>query len=237
MATWLITGASRGLGFGLVKQILEASKDNTVFAACRDPSSAKQLSDLMKSSHSDSLHIVKLDVADEVSIVEASTEVGKILARNVLTLDYLINNAGLTSGNDSPLTLRQANFVKTLTTNAVAPMIVSQHFMKFLEKSKRPVVMNMSSGLGSIENASGTYQTSYCTSKAALNMLTKKLADERKNVISFVMDPGWVKTDLGGSAAPFDVDFSVSNVYKVLVGVSAKDSGSFLRFDGQVVPW
>jgi len=180
---------------------------------------------------------VALDVADENSIAEASRKVGEILTRKGLTLDYLINNAGITSGNDSPLTLKLNNFINTLITNTVAPMLVSQYFMPHLEKSKRPVLMNMSSGLGSIRQTNSTYQTSYCTSKAALNMLTKKLAEERQNVTSFVMDPGWVKTDLGGPSAAFDTDFSVSNMYKVLTNVSAKDSGSFLRYDGQVVPW
>lgn len=80
-----------------MKRILEASKENTVFAACRDPRNAKQLSDLMNSNASDRLYVVKLDVTDEASIVDASTEVGKILAQKGLTLDYLINNAGIVS--------------------------------------------------------------------------------------------------------------------------------------------
>ncbi len=91
------TSASRGLGFGLVKHILAASKENTVFATCRDPSKAKQLVELASSSSPDSLFIVKLDVADEKTIAEASKEVGLILTQKGKALDYLINNAGIVS--------------------------------------------------------------------------------------------------------------------------------------------
>jgi len=237
MTTWLVTGASRGLGLGLVKEILGASKQNIVFAACRDPSNAKQLTDLASASDTKNLYIVKLNVTDEKSIEEASKEVGAILTQKGLPLDYLINNAGVTSGNDSPLSLKAENFVKTLLTNAVAPIIVSQQFMPLLEKSKRPVLMNMTSSLGSIEMADSTYQTSYCASKSALNMLTRKLATEKRNVIAFVMDPGWVRTDLGGPSADLDIEFSVSSMYKTISNVSEKDSGSFLKFDGRALPW
>jgi len=234
MTTWLVTGASRGLGFGLVKKILETSKENTVFATCRKPDDAKQLAELAGSSN---LFIVKLDVADEKSIAEASKEVESILKQKGLALDFLINNAGITTGSDTPLTLKPKNFIDTMLTNVVGSMLVAQHFMPYLEKAEKPVLMNMSSGRASIANTNVALQTSYSTSKAALDMLTRKLAIEKPDVISFAMAPGWVKTDMGGPSAALEIDFSVSNMMKVLSNVSQKDSGSFLRYDGSIVPW
>jgi len=237
MTTWLVTGASRGLGFGLVKHILAASKENTVFATCRDPSKAKQLVELASSSTLDSLFIVKLDVADENTIAEASKEVGLILTQKGKALDYLINNAGISTGNDTPLTVKPKNFIDTMLTNVVGPMLVTQHFMPYLIKSEKPVLMNMSSGLGSITNADTSFQASYRISKAALDMFTKQLSGENPNVITFAMAPGWVKTDMAGPSAALEVDFSVSNMLKVLLNITAKESGLFLKYDGAQMPW
>ncbi|KLO08151.1 NAD-P-binding protein [Schizopora paradoxa] len=237
MTTWLVTGASRGLGFGLVKHILAASKDNTVFAACRNPSTANQLTELASSSEPDKLHIVKLDVADESTIAEAAKEVGSILSQKGLALDYLINNAGISTAHDTPMTATSKNLMDTLLTNTVGPFLVTQHFMPYLEKSAKPVLMNMSSGLGSITNADTSFQAGYRTSKAALNLFTKQLSVEKPEVIVFAMAPGWVKTDLAGPSAALTVDFSVSNMLKVLANVTKKDSGTFVNYSGAVLPW
>lgn len=80
------------------------------------------------------------------------------------------------TGNDTPLALKSKNFIDTTLTNTVGPILVAQHFMPYLEKSKTPVLMNMSSGRGSITNASAAYQLSYCASKAALNMFVSYAA-------------------------------------------------------------
>lgn len=103
----------------------------------------------------------------------------------------------------------------------------------------RAAVINMTSLMGSIaDNGSGGAYPYRC-SKAALNAATKSMSVDLKDdgILVACMHPGWVKTDMGGSNAPMDIDSSVQNMVKTVLGLSEKDNGTFIRNDGTILPW
>lgn len=231
--TWLITGSSRGLGFELVKQLI-ASPDNFVIATCRNPSRATALQSL-KDGAKGTLHVAPLDVSDQASVHESVKVVKNILGDR--GLDYLYNNAGITPGPDEAFNFNYADLLKTFETNVAAPGLVAQVYLPLVEKSTRKVIVNVSSGLGSIGNDRGSIQASYCVSKAALNMLTYKQAKARPDIIAIAFAPGWVKTDMGGSNAILEPHQSASATIKVVTGLTPKDSGRFFNYTGDEFPW
>lgn len=236
--TWLITGASRGIGLEYVRQVVK--KGDTIFAAVRSPDTATELQQLQQSNAPGLIRIIQLDVCNPQSIVSAAKLVETTLQDR--GLDYLISNAGIANdGAETPSTIKPDEMIHVFRTNVVGSVLVYQSFLPLLERSKRPggpVLVNMSSGVGSISRAAITPPAaSYAISKAALNMLTAKQALEKPNIIVISMSPGWLKTDLGGSNAMYDVDFSVENQVKLVVGATPADSGKFKFFNGDDVPW
>ncbi|OJT07885.1 hypothetical protein TRAPUB_1217 [Trametes pubescens] len=236
--TWLITGASRGIGLELVRQLL-ASPSNTVIAACRTPSTASALAAL-KDTAKGTLHVVQLDMADFESIRVLPGVLARILGGQ--GLDYLINNAGILKG-DTPLTLDADVLLETLRTNTVGPALLTAACAPLLDAGARKTVLNVSSGLGSIAGADKVPGTgpravaSYSMSKAALNMFTYKLKMEKPEWVAITLAPGWVKTDLGGADAALEVADSVKGILKVVMEATVADSGKYLRWDGEVLPW
>ena len=105
-------------------------------------------------------------------------------------------------------------------------------------RSERKLIVNISSRMGSISEASGG-NYSYRTSKAALNMAVKILANDLKNrgVTAIVVHPGWVRTDMGGPSAALSVKESVDGLMKVIDSVGVRDTGSFINHDGSRIPW
>ncbi|CCM06001.1 uncharacterized protein FIBRA_08244 [Fibroporia radiculosa] len=224
---------SRGIGLELVRQLV-ASPTNIVIATCRSPSKAGALQAL-RSSAKGELHVVELDTGSETSIRESVPVVAAILGDR--GLDYLYNNAGIMEGNDSPFDFSYSGLLQTLQTNVAGPALLAQLYLPYIEKSKRKVIVNVTSGLASIGTDFGEKNATYSVSKTALNMLTYKQAKTRLDLISYVVDPGWVKTDMGGADAAMEVQDTVSRQLKIATSVTSKDSGKFFRHDGEEIPW
>ncbi|KAH8101080.1 NAD-P-binding protein [Cristinia sonorae] len=231
--TWLITGSSRGIGLEFVRQ-LSASPDNIVIATCRSPDTASDLKTVASKAQG-TVHIVPLDISNPESIAAIEKSVKNILGDG--PLDYLVNNAGILTGLDTAFDFLLEDFIKTMSTNVAGPAKVTEALLPYLERGERPVVLNMGSGVGSITNDSGAKRTIYSMSKAALNMLTYKQAKAKPNIIFLVVDPGWVKTDMGGGSAFLEPAFTVSGQLKLLESITLEQSGKFLRHDGEHVPW
>ncbi|XP_069821373.1 C-signal-like [Dendropsophus ebraccatus] len=248
----LITGSNRGIGYELVRQLVEQQNPpKQIFATCRDPSSPrnKKLKDL--AAKHPNIVVIKLETTDANSIKEAAKEVEKHL--NGAGLNLLINNAGIRS--DSNLDSADSDeFMNLYSTNVVGPFLVAKELLPFLKKAaeenqekplswSRSAIINVSSVLGSIQIASETvnlYQMlPYRCSKAALNMLTQCQSQGYKNdgILCTALHPGWVKTDLGGVQAPLTVEQSVQGILKVLHSLSEKHSGIFISWEGKVIPW
>ncbi|OSD04960.1 NAD-P-binding protein [Trametes coccinea BRFM310] len=233
--TWLVTGASRGIGLELVRQLL-ASFDNLVVAACRNPDKATALKGL-KGSSKGTLHIIQLDVSDFDSIRAAPKQLEPILGET--GLDYLINNAGIAS-HDTAFTMDPEEFLQVVRTNAAGPALVSQVCLPFLEKGHRKVILHISSTGGSLQSAVGVVgarYASYAMSKSALNMLTLKQKAERPDLTIITLCPGWVKTDMGGKEAQLEPEESISGILKIVTSVTNADSGKYLRYNGEEIPW
>ncbi|KAI0325662.1 NAD-P-binding protein [Cubamyces sp. BRFM 1775] len=234
--TWLITGASRGIGFEFVRLLL-SSPGNLVIAACRRPENATALHTLKKSDRGEGLHVVQMDVSDFDSIRESVESLEPILGE--LGLDYLINNAGVIA-EDTAFTLSPEQLMDILRTNVAGPALVSQVCLPFLEKGARKLILNVSSTGGSITTSCQRVDkeyTSYSLSKAALNMLTVKQRAERPDITAITLDPGWVKTDMGGKEGLLEPEESISGILKIVTSATPADSGKYLRYNGESLPW
>ncbi|XP_078277260.1 C-signal-like [Rhinoraja longicauda] len=246
----LVTGASRGLGLELIRQLGRAERPpRYLFAACREPegAGATELKNFAKCFSN--VKIVKMDVDDLNSIQESAEQIQKVLKDNGLNL--LINNAGVNFGGDLN-EITPEIMMKTYSTNVIAPVMVTKALLPTLVQaaqlsdepgfsSEKAAVINMSSIMASMEmfNIQNGKTYAYRISKAALNMVTKCLASELKpqGILCASVHPGWVKTDMGGEKAPLSKEESVQGILKVLARLSEQDSGLFLDWRGQRLPW
>ncbi|KAI0941849.1 hypothetical protein AcV7_002421 [Taiwanofungus camphoratus] len=231
--TWLITGTSRGIGLEVTRQLL-SSPSNFVIATCRNPEAAPALQAL-KSGAKGVLHIVALDVSDEMSIRNSVKTVGAIFGGR--GLDYLYNNAGINMGDDSAFDFSYQGLLETLQANVAGPALLAQVYLPYLDKGRRKVIVNVTSGLASIGLDFGAKNATYSISKMALNMLTYKQARARPDLIAYVIDPGWVKTDMGGPDAVMQPHESVAAQLELATSATSKNSGKFYRHDGEEIVW
>lgn len=234
----LVTGAGRGLGLEFTRRYLE--RGDRVFATCREPSRARDL-EALAAAHPARLTVVALDVADTHSIRRAHTAV----RRRTDALDFLINNAGVYSrrGSKDPSerlgTLSFDDALHVLRTNALGALMVTQQCLDLLEAGRGPRVVAISSEYGSVSENTDGFPYYYAASKAALNMLMRSLAPEarRRGIVAAILDPGWVRTDMGGPQAPLTPARSVAGMMTVIDGLSARDSGRFYTWKGTPAPW
>ena len=163
------------------------------------------------------------------------------------SLDILINSAGTDARafgagqNDrGPFDLDAETFNAVINVNVTGPMLVTRHFLPLLRQGEDPIILNVSSQLGSIQVGGRTGRdTSYCVSKAALNMYSLKAADAlRSDGIAVVMlHPGWVQTDMGGENAAMTADESASAIANTVQSLTFQDTGRFIRWDCHDHPW
>jgi len=229
LETILITGASRGIGLALARELV--SHGNRVFAGCRKPGSAAGLSAL-EAKHPDLLSVVTLDVDSDSSVAAAAKAV---IAKNP-ALDALVNNAAVfpEEGNESILDMDLAHFRAAFETNVLGVIRVTRAFLPLLEKAKNPRVVNISSGAGSISDKTDFGYYAYSASKAALNMVTRAMAAEFKprGIAFAAVSPGWVRTEMGGPNAPLTPEESARSLANTIAKLSMKETSAFLDRDG-----
>ncbi|MEM9168817.1 MAG: SDR family oxidoreductase [Pseudomonadota bacterium] len=221
--TIVVVGANRGIGLEFVRQYLAAGE--RVVAACRDPSAATDLSALAVAG---ALVVHPCDVADEASVAGFAKAVGDA------PIDILVNNAGVDGRAAATFdALDYAAFVRCLNVNTVGPVRTIAALRANLRRSDGARVANISSNLGGIAEAGGGHYA-YRASKAALNMLTKAIAEDFRgdDVIVAAFHPGWVKTDMGGPHALIEAEESVSGMRAAIDRLEPGDSGGFFRYTG-----
>ena len=224
MSVAFVTGANRGIGFELVRQLL--GQNYTVHATYRS-----SMGGLEGLNHPD-VHCHQMDVRD-------SAQVGAVLESISTPIDLLINNAGIADGRWSSLEEIDFETVSNvMEVNAIAPVRVTQSALPLLAKGGATVVM-ITSLMGSIEDCMSGRSYAYRASKTALNMFTTAMKSELQAVgISVVLiHPGWVETDMGGPKAPLQTSESVAGILARIDEQTLEESGRFVDYAGHNLPW
>ncbi|OTA87483.1 hypothetical protein M434DRAFT_81240 [Hypoxylon sp. CO27-5] len=252
MASFLVTGSSRGFGLALVHHLtsLPTSQVSKVFATARGDS--PELDQLAKKSPG-RVFFVKLDVTNEASIKKAAAEVdAKLQGKG---LDVLVNNAGVCQYAPDGVKSMD-NLEESFTINVLGVHWVTRSFLPLLQKGTLKKVANMATSLASITHARAAHYLpapAYKISKAAMDALTVQYAlDYEKEGFSFMaVCPGWLKTDLGGDIADLTPEQGVKASLDIILKPGQEYNGKMPKvlvkgwenapgnnqYDGTIVPW
>jgi NAD(P)-dependent dehydrogenase (short-subunit alcohol dehydrogenase family) len=225
MTTTLITGANTGLGKETARQLIAAG--HTVYVGARDDERGRTAADELGA------RFVQLDVTDDASVSAAFTQIG-----NEGGLDVLVNNAGI-----ALLALNGPDALKMFDTNAVGIVRVTEGALPLLRASANPVVVNISSALGSFwavtnpeRPAFHVHAIVYGATKAAVSMLTLQYAHAVPEVKFNAVEPGYTATGLGGveNSAGRSVEISARNVVRMASIGKDGPTGTFQEDDGEL---
>lgn len=232
MATTLITGSNRGIGFEFARQYAQSGWN--VIACCRQPENASNLRQLAN-SFPDLVTIYPLDVADHNQIKNLSNNL-----RNT-SIDLLINNAGIYPPSDDGGfgKIDYEAWHKAFQINAMAPLRMAEAFLAQISNSQLKIIAIITSKMGSIDDNKRGGSYIYRSSKAAVNMVGKSLSVDLKlqGITTVILHPGWVKTDMGGPDALISPEQSVLGMQRILSNLKLSDSGKFFAYDGKIIPW
>ncbi len=231
--TVLVTGANRGLGLEMVRQLGESGE--RVIATARDRAQALDLQELAATlaRRGCKVRIENLDVASDDSVL--------LLADRLAgePIDVLINNAGI-GGDRRPLFEQEIdNYRQCFEVNSLGPLRTTLALCGSLRAGSVKKIVNVSSQLGSMTlNTAGGYHP-YRVSKAALNMVSRTLAAElaREGFVCVAFHPGWARTDMGGPQAPVSAKESVGGLLRLIGRLGKADNGKFYDWNGQELPW
>jgi NAD(P)-dependent dehydrogenase (short-subunit alcohol dehydrogenase family) len=225
----LVVGASRGLGLGLVKELVERGWD--VIATLRSPGTATALTALAEMSDG-KVRIESLDL-------EQGDQIDDLAERlSGETLDLLFVNAGISLGRIKAAAASRDDVARLFVTNTVAPIHVAEAFVDRMRDGTGVIAM-MSSGLGSVSNNFRGGADLYSASKAALNKLTRGFATGlgERNLTVLSISPGWVRTDMGGPSAMLSVEESCKGVIDVVEAKAGTGQHGFYGHEGAAVAW
>ncbi|MEL1263305.1 SDR family oxidoreductase [Pseudoxanthomonas putridarboris] len=228
----LITGANRGLGLEFARQLL--ARRCHVVATCRQPGKATALNTLA-GEYPGRLHVLPLDVADARSRAELVRELPLVTDGEPLHL--LVNNAGVLRGGERFGQVAAADLDASFHTNAAGPFLLVQAIAAQIADGG--TVANISSEVGSIALRQEFRTPSYAIGKAAQNMATSLLSQALapRGIAVVALHPGWVQTDMGGANAALTVQDAVAGLLQVIGQLKPEDSGRFLDWQGQALPW
>jgi len=227
--TYLITGANRGIGLEMSRQILQSG--DHLYAVCRNPEAATELNKFVQESNGRG-QIFKSETCDEIALANIAKAI-------VGGIDVLVCNAGVMSarGGLSDAANNAASVSSVLMTNTAGPFFAARAFHKNLKLSSAPRICIISSYMGSQQHQ-GAAAYFYRASKAGANNIMVTLANELKSegitVASF--HPGWVRTEMGGSGADISPHESASGLIQQFQNLKIANTGAFLNYDGKSLP-
>jgi NAD(P)-dependent dehydrogenase (short-subunit alcohol dehydrogenase family) len=238
--SWFVSGANRGIGFDLVKQI--ASRPNTiVFASARNPAKATTLQQFAKEHPN--VHIVQLEATSEEDAMNAAKSVEHTSGK----LDVLIANAGMYLNHQPAIEVDIKSFQQHLDVNLIGTLILFKALYPLLAKGSTKKVVTISSFVGSIASSLPVANTVYGSTKAALNYVTRSIHKEhlKEGFIVFPIDPGMVDTDMFQSAkeeflqfgSPITSEESAKTMLEVINRAGPEDSGRFWSHGGTELSW
>ena len=222
----LVTGANKGIGFAAAHGLAKAGFH--VFVGARDTEKGEEAAQKIRAEGYDA-QFITIDVADEDSVVAAAREI----AAEWEGIDVLVNNAAINLDKgrsilDEPL----QDFEDTFRTNVWGVLLMTQAFWPLLQHGTSGRVINVSSGLGRLYDMKNE-GPAYSVSKTAVNALTRQFADVDENISVNCINPGWVKTDMGGQDAQRTPDQGAAIILK-LATMENPPNGQFLQDDGEI---
>ncbi|KAL4941676.1 hypothetical protein BDV06DRAFT_235940 [Aspergillus oleicola] len=247
---WVITGANRGIGLGLVRALL-ARPSNTIIGTVRNAaaeSSLKEETSTITPGANSILHIIQLEFS---TALPAETIIATFTPLNLPHIDVLIANAGFSTPMTPALTTSPSDMRACFETNTIAPLVLFQALWPLLQNSPTgsPKFISISSSVGSLAAQEPVPGGAYGPSKAAMNWFTKALHLQHGNegLVAVAVHPGWVQTRMGDLAArdweyakgpPETVEGSVRGILSVVDGATREGSGGrFLMYTGGELPW
>jgi NAD(P)-dependent dehydrogenase (short-subunit alcohol dehydrogenase family) len=232
----VVTGANRGIGLELVQQLL--ARGDEVDAVTRGKpeviyDSGAATPDLITGSVAN-IRVYRCDVTDDAAVRAFAAELGGA------AIDMVINNAGVGGGErQSSANMDFAGALDTFNVDALGPLRISLALLPHVRRGRVKKLVHITSGLGSIgDNRTGGFYA-YRMAKAALNMMSKNLAVELRGegIASYVINPGWVQTDMGGPNAAITPAESVRGILQRIDSASLEQSGEFLDWKGGRYPY
>lgn len=237
MKTVLITGANKGIGFETAKQL--AQSGYFVYLGSRDKTKGLEALEKLKALGINNVDCIEIDVTNTDSIKSARKE----LEVKIQKLDVLINNAGISGGqNQNISTVEMENLRKVFDTNFFGAVQTTQQFLSLLKKSNEPRVVNVSSELGSLavhsdtQNSNFDIYDAYSSSKTALNAFTVMMANEYRNTNFKInsVTPGYTATDLNHHQGTQTVAEGAKAIVKYAAVDNNGPTGKFLNAAGEV---
>jgi len=226
----LVTGANRGIGLATTRQL--ARQGIKVILGSRDPEQGESVAQALRD---DGLDVV----SHQLSVTDAGGI--KILAQLIDTqfgrLDILVNNAGIFPDSDSILTTAIGPIREAMETNVFGPILMAQACVPLMKRHGYGRIVNVSSGMGQLSDMGGNH-TAYRLSKVTLNGVTRILAAECQdtNIKVNSVCPGWVRTRMGGEAAPRSPEAGADTIAWLATLPDDAPSGQFWR-DRTPIPW
>lgn len=231
MPTIMITGANRGLGLGLARAYLEDGFQVITTSRRSSPE--------LEALENGRLRRFELDLADDAALRGLANELSGT------AIDILVNNAGMMAREEGEKgTQGFGHFDRDLwrevfDINLFTPMQLAELFVDQVGRTERGRIVTISSSLGSMDMNDYGDLYAYRASKAGVNAITKSMSLDlaERGVIAVALNPGWVRTRIGGPDAPLDIAESVAGMQRVIDGLQPSDSGRFLSWDGSELPW
>ncbi len=217
----LVSGASRGIGAEIARE-LASDHGFLVFAGARDPGDVEA---------TEGVEPIGLDVTDHATVDAARERIESDPGR----LDALVNNAGIYGDPIGAADYDLGRAHQVLEVNTFGPWRLTQALLPLLRGSASPRIVNVSSGAGQLSDMNGG-RAAYRLSKAALNALTRTLASDERGIKVNTMCPGWVRTDMGGSAAPRSVEEGADTAVWLATLADDGPTGGFFR-NRKPIPW
>ena len=231
MTITLITGGNKGLGFETARRLIGLG--HTVYVGARDADRGQRAAAELGAK------FLLLDVTSDAAVAEAAAR----LAEAEGHLDLLINNAGIAGGRAKPEEVTAEQLRKTFETNVFGVVRVTQAFLPLLRKAHAPAIINVSSGLGSFDLVtnpetleSKINSLAYCSSKAAVTMLTVQYAKGLQGIRVNAVDPGPTSTDLNGHMGKQTVQEGTDAIVRMATAGKDGPTGTFSDRKG-TMPW
>ena len=237
MKNVLITGANKGIGFETAKQL--AQPDYYVYLGSRDKEKGEKAVEKLFASGIKNVECIQLDVTDAISIQSATEE----LERKIVALDVLINNAGIAGPQPQNIScISISDLQQVFATNFFGAVQVTQHLLPLLKKSQQPIIINVSSELGSLSTHSNSQNPNYkiydaySCSKAALNAFTVMLANELRETNFKInsVTPGYSATDLNEFKGSQTAEEGAVAIVKYATLNDSGPTGKYFKMNGEI---